>query len=155
MEDDFKKKDKVLDEYAKMIQSLKREYQIVYTEKIKLKDFLRKQEEDSNREEQELLRKQHAKQMDIYSRMIAAHKKRQNVKGRRYYESDSNDYDAESIEDNHRGYEKRKKRPAKKINIVDYDDDDDVDNDYDDESEIEEKPKKRKKKKGVITQIKQ
>ena len=37
---------KVLDEYAKMIQSLKREYQTVYTEKNKLKDFLRKQEKD-------------------------------------------------------------------------------------------------------------
>ena len=70
-----KKKGNVLDEYAKMMQSLKREYQTVYTEKNKLKDFLRKQEEDRKREEQELLRKQHAKQMDIYSRTIAAQKK--------------------------------------------------------------------------------
>ena len=72
---DLKKKDKVLDEYAKMIQSLKRECQTVYTEKNKLKDFLRKQEELRKREEQELLRKQHTKQMDIYSRMIAVQKK--------------------------------------------------------------------------------
>ena len=69
------KKDKVLDEYAKMLQNLKREYQTVYTEKNKFKDFLRKQEEDRKKEEQELLKKQHAKQMDIYSRMIAAQKK--------------------------------------------------------------------------------
>ena len=40
-----------------------------------MKDFLRKQEKDKKREEQELLRKQHTKQMDIYSRMIAAQKK--------------------------------------------------------------------------------
>ena len=53
-----KKRDKVLDKYAKMIQSFKREYQTVYTEINKLKDFLRKQEEDRKREEQELLRKQ-------------------------------------------------------------------------------------------------
>ena len=65
------KKDKVLNEYAKIIQSLKREYQTVYTEQNKLKDFLRKQE-DRKGEEQELLRKQHAKQKDIYSRMTAA-----------------------------------------------------------------------------------
>ena len=65
------KKDKVLNEYAKIIQSLKKEYQTVYTEKNKLKDFLRKQE-DRKGEEQELLRKQHAKQKDIYSRMTAA-----------------------------------------------------------------------------------
>ena len=69
------KKDKVLDEYAKMIQSLKREYQTVQTEKNKLKDFLRNQEENRRRKEQELLRKQHVKQMNIYSRMIAAQKK--------------------------------------------------------------------------------
>ena len=44
-QDDLKKKkDKVLDEYVKMIQNLKREYQTVYTEKNKLKDFLRKRE---------------------------------------------------------------------------------------------------------------
>ena len=90
LQDDLKKKDKVLDEYAKMIQNLKREYQTIYTKKSKLKDFLRKQEKDTKRKEQELLRKQHAKQMDIYSRMIAAQKKkRQNIKRRRYYESDS------------------------------------------------------------------
>ena len=65
------KKDKVLNEYAKIIQSLKIEYQTVYTEQNKLKDFLRKQE-DRKGEEQELLRKQHAKQKDIYSRMTAA-----------------------------------------------------------------------------------
>ena len=75
-----KKKDKVLDEYVKMIQSLKREYQTVYTEKNKLKDFLRKREKDRKREEQELLRRQHAKQMDIYSRMIAAQKKDKTLK---------------------------------------------------------------------------
>ena len=75
LQDDLKKKDIVLDKYAKMIQSLKREYQTVSTEKNKLKDFLRKQEEDRKREEQELLRKQHAKQIDIYSRMIVAQKK--------------------------------------------------------------------------------
>ena len=40
-----------------------------------MKDFLRKQEKDKKREEQELLRKQHTKQMGIYSRMIAAQKK--------------------------------------------------------------------------------
>ena len=57
------------------MQNLKREYQTVYTEKNKFKDFLRKQEEDRKKEEQELLKKQHAKQMDIYSRMIAAQKK--------------------------------------------------------------------------------
>ena len=75
-----KKKDKVLDEYVKMIQSLKREYQTVYTEKNNLKDFLRKREKDRKREEQELLRRQHAKQMDIYSRMIAAQKKDKTLK---------------------------------------------------------------------------
>ena len=75
-----KKKDKVLDEYVKMIQSLKREYQTVYTEKNKLKDFLRKREKDRKREEQELLRRQHAKQIDIYSRMIAAQKKDKTLK---------------------------------------------------------------------------
>ena len=63
-----------------MIQSLKREYQTVYTEKNKLKDFLRKREKDRKREEQELLRRQHAKQMDIYSRMIAAQKKDKTLK---------------------------------------------------------------------------
>ena len=45
-----------------------------------MKIFLRKQEEDRKREEQELLRKQHAKQMDIYSRMIAAQKKDKTLK---------------------------------------------------------------------------
>ena len=79
------------------------------------------------------------------------HKKRQNIKRRRHCQSDSSDYDAESIEDNHRGYRKRKKRPAKKINIDAYDDEDDVNNDDDDQREIEEKPKKRKKKKGIMT----
>ena len=112
-------KDKVLDEYAEMIQSLKREHQTVHTEKNKLKDFLRTQEEDRKRKEQELLREQHDKQMDIYniySRMTAAHtQKKQNIKRRSYYESDSSNYAAESIEDNHRGYEKRKKRPTKKL----------------------------------------
>ena len=63
-----------------MIQSLKREYQTVYTEKNKLKDFLRKREKDRKREEQDLLRRQHAKQMDIYSRMIAAQKKDKTLK---------------------------------------------------------------------------
>ena len=75
MQDDLKKKDKVLDEFAKIIQSLKRECQAVYTEKNKLKDFFKKQEEDRKNEKQEFLTKQHAKQMDIYSRMIAAQKK--------------------------------------------------------------------------------
>ena len=84
------------------------------------------------------------------------HKKRQNIKRKRYYENDSSDYDAESIEYNHCGYEKQKKRPAKKINIDDYDNGDDVNNDDDgDQSEIEEKPKNRKKKKGIMTYIKQ
>ena len=119
-----------------------------------MKDFLRKQEEDRKREEQGLLRKQHAKQIDIYSRMIVAQKKRQSIKRRKYCESDSSDYDGESIEDNHRGYEQRKKRPTKKNNIDDYDDDDD-DNDDDDHSKIEENLKKRKKKKGIMTHIKQ
>ena len=73
-------KDKVLGEYAKIIQSLKREYQTVYTKKIKLKDFSKKHEEDRKREEQELLRKQRAKQRDIYSRMIAAQKKDKTLK---------------------------------------------------------------------------
>ena len=62
--------------YAKMIQSLKREYQTVYTEKNKLKYFLKKPEQDRKREVQELLRKQHAKQMDICSRIIAGQKKK-------------------------------------------------------------------------------
>ena len=44
-----------------MIQSLKREYQIVHVEKNKLKDFLKKQEEEKQRAKQELLIKQHAK----------------------------------------------------------------------------------------------
>ena len=64
--------------YAKMIQSLKREYQTVYTEKNKLKYFLKKPEQDRKREVQELLRKQHAKQMDICSRIIAGQKKKNN-----------------------------------------------------------------------------
>ena len=86
--------------------------------------------------------------------MIVAQKKRQSIKRRKYCESDSSDYDGESIEDNHRGYEQRKKRPTKKNNIDDYDDDDD-DNDDDDHSKIEENLKKRKKKKGIMTHIKQ
>ena len=45
-----------------------------------MKDFSKKHEEDRKREEQELLRKQHAKQMDIYSRMIAAQKKDKTLK---------------------------------------------------------------------------
>ena len=105
--------------YAKMIQSLKREYQTVYTEKNKLKYFLKKPEQDRKREVQELLRKQHAKQMDICSRIIAGQKKQQqNTKRRRYCESDSSDYNAESIEGNHRN------------------------DDDDDQSKIEEKLKK-------------
>ena len=83
----------------------------------------------------------------IFTAEWLRHKKRHNIKRRRYYESESSNYDAKSIEDNHRGYEKRKKRPAKKINIDDYDDDDDVDKDHDDQSEIEKKPKKRKRRK--------
>ena len=72
-------------------------------------------------------------------------KKRQNIKRKRYYENDSSDYDAESIEYNHCGYEKRKKRPAKKINIDDYDNGDDVNNDDDDDqSEIEKKKKEER-----------
>ena len=61
------------------------------------------------------------------------HKKRQNIKRKRHYENDSSDYDAESIEYNHCGYEKQKKRPAKKITIDDYDNADDVNNDDDDD----------------------
>ena len=86
-----------------------------------MKYFLKKTEQDRKREVQELLRKQHAKQMDICSRIIAGQKKtKQNTKRRRYCESDSSDYDAESIEDNHRN------------------------DDDDDQSKIEEKLKKKK-----------
>ena len=88
-EDLKKKKDKVLDYYAKMIQSLKREYQIVHAEKNKLKDFLKKQEEEKQRTKQESLIKEHAKQMDLYSKMLAMQKRKQNSsKRRRYYDSD-------------------------------------------------------------------
>ena len=86
----------------------------------------------------------------IFTAERLQHKKRQNIKRRRYYQSDSSDYGAESIEDNYRGYGKRKKKPTKKININAYDDDDDVDDD-DDQRKIEEKSKKRKKKKGIMT----
>ena len=40
--DDLKKKGKVLDEYAKMIQSLKRKYQTVYTKKKQIERFFKK-----------------------------------------------------------------------------------------------------------------
>ena len=126
-----KKKDKVLGEYAKIIQNLKREYQTVYTEKSKLKDFLRKQ---------------HAKQMDIYSRMIAAHKKKdQTLKEGGIMRVIV--VDAESIKDNHRGYKKQKKRSAKKINIDDYDDDSDVDNDDMIRAKLKRNQKKEQRRK--------
>ena len=37
-----KKKEKILDKYAKMIQCLKREYQTVYTEKKQIERFFKK-----------------------------------------------------------------------------------------------------------------
>ena len=88
-----------------MIQSLKREYQTVYTEKNKLKDFLRKREKDRKREEQEFSKKTTCQTNGYLQQNDCSTKKRQNIK-RSYYESDSSNYDAESIEDNHRGYEK-------------------------------------------------
>ena len=60
-----------------MIQSLKREYQAVSTEKSRLKDFLKKQEEGKQKAEQESLIKKHAKQMDLYSKMLAMQNRRQ------------------------------------------------------------------------------
>ena len=56
--------------------------------------------------------------MDVYSRMIAA-QKRQNIKRRRYYESDSSDCDAESIEDNHCDSKNEKRDlPKKQMTIT-------------------------------------
>ena len=60
-----------------MIRSLKREYQAVSTEKSRLKDFLKKQEEGKQKAEQESLIKKHAKQMDLYSKMLAMQNRRQ------------------------------------------------------------------------------
>ena len=63
-----------------MIRSLKREYQAVSTEKSRLKDFLKKQEEGKQKAEQESLIKKHAKQMDLYSKMLAMQNRRQKKK---------------------------------------------------------------------------
>ena len=75
-----KKKDTVLDEYVKMIQSLKREYQTVYTEKNKLKDFLRKREKDRKREEQEFSKKTTCQTNGYLQQNDCSTKKRQNIK---------------------------------------------------------------------------
>ena len=76
-----KKKDKVLMNMLKLCKASKENIKQFTWKKNKLKDFSRKHEEDRKREEQELLRKQHAKQMDIYSKMIAAQKKDKTLKG--------------------------------------------------------------------------
>ena len=63
-----------------MIQNLKREYQEVSTEKIRLKDFFKKQEEEKQKAEEESLLKKHAKQLDLYSKMLAMKNRRQKKK---------------------------------------------------------------------------
>ena len=61
LQEDLKKKDKILDDYTKAIKSFKREYQTVSTKKKnKLKDFLQKQEQEKQRAKQDSLIKQHA-----------------------------------------------------------------------------------------------
>ena len=60
-----------------MIQNLKREYQAVSAERNKLQDFFKKQEEEKQKAEQESLMKQHAKQIDLYNKMLAVQKRRQ------------------------------------------------------------------------------
>ena len=57
-----------------MIQNLKREYQAVSAERNKLQDFFKKQEEEKQKES---LMKQHAKQIDLYNKMLAVQKRRQ------------------------------------------------------------------------------
>ena len=60
LQEDLKKKDKILDDYTKAIQSFNREYQTLSTKKNKLKDFLQKQEQEKQRAKQDSLIKQHA-----------------------------------------------------------------------------------------------
>ena len=107
------KKGKTVNEYAKLIQSLKREYQAVSAEKNKLQDFFKKQEKEKQKVEQKSLMKQHAKQIDLYNKMLAVQKRRQKKRKIYYnYERDSNDYEG-SVEND--VYEKKKKKYIQKI----------------------------------------
>ena len=90
-----------------MIQNLKREYQEVSTEKIRLKDFFKKQEEEKQKAEEESLLKKHAKQLDLYSKMLAMKNRRQ--KKNKNYESGTSYYEG-SVEND--VYEKGKKIPT-------------------------------------------
>ena len=67
-----------------------------------MKGFLQKQEQEKQTAKQDSLIKQHAKQLDLYSKMLAMQKREQNrSKRKRYYDyddSDSSDYE-ESIKD--------------------------------------------------------
>ena len=82
-----------------------------------MQDFLQKQEQEKQRAKQDSLIKQHAKQMDLNSKMLSIQKRKQNrSKRKRYYDyddSDSRDYE-ESIKDD---YERRKKKPSNKKKI--------------------------------------
>ena len=146
LQEDLKKKDKIIDDYTKVTQSFKREYQTVSAKKKQVERFFTKTRTRKTSKIR-LLNK-----TTCYNKMLAMQKRKQSrSKRKRYYDyddSDSSDYE-ESIEDD---YERRKKKPSNKKNKVrveDVVDDDDVDGgNQSEESEMDEKPKKRKKKEG-------
>ena len=74
------KKSKLADEYAKIIQGIKKEYQSLNNEKRQLEDFLRKQEEQKQKIKYEEQIKEGAKQMELYSKLMGLQKRRQKRK---------------------------------------------------------------------------
>ena len=150
-----RKKNKLVDKYAKLIQGPKREYQSVIAKKKQLTKFLKKQEEENQKIKYEKQIKERPKKMELYSKMLAMQNRRQKRKKCYKYESDSSDYE-DSVEDD--VCKKRKKnRSTRKNNIHningtknyydDHNDHDVADNYLSEESEVEEKPKKKKEKK--------
>ena len=165
------KKNKLADKYAKIIQWLKKECQLLNNnDKRQLEDFLRKQEEQKQKIKYEKQIKEGAKQMELYSKLMALQKRRQKRKEKKmYYESDSGSsistaYYNSAADD---VYEKRKRKRGNSSRRRGDDVDGAADqNDYEDdhwsedhncqseESEVDEKPKKKKKKKGISMYIK-
>ena len=109
-----RKKDKLADKYAKLIQGFKRErVPISYCrkKKKKLTDFLKKQEEEKQKIKYEKQIKKRTKQMELYSKMLAIQNRRQKRKKYYKYESHSSDYE-DSVEDDI--YKKKKETQHQK-----------------------------------------
>ena len=82
-------------------------------EKRQLEDFLRKQEEQKQKIKYEKQIKEGAKQMELYSKLMALQKIRQKRKEKKmYYESDSGSSSSGAYYDNaeDKVYEKRKRK---------------------------------------------